>query len=67
MISSSSSFCSFSLFFLAYSSGISINNSRVCEQRIEYSNDVAINRSIQAFLEYVKVAIVYPMKSAQCY
>ena len=47
---------------LAYS-GISINNSRTAEQRIEYSAGKPTNQTITSFLEYVKVASVYPVKT----
>jgi len=47
---------------LAYS-GISINNSRTAEQRIEYGNGKPTNQVITSFLEYVKVATVYPVKT----
>lgn len=47
---------------LAYS-GISINNSRTAEQRIEYGAGKPANQNINSFLEYVKVANVYPVKT----
>lgn len=47
---------------LAYS-GVSINNSRTAEQRIEYGAGKPANQTITSFLEYTKVAVVYPVKA----
>lgn len=47
---------------LAYA-GVSINNSRTAEQRIEYSAGKPTNQTITSFLEYIKVAVVYPVKA----
>jgi len=47
---------------LAYS-GVSINNSRTCEQRIEFGAAKPNSLELISFLEYVKVAVVYPVRT----
>jgi len=43
--------------------GIAINNSRTAEVRIRYAADNAGAKSITSWLEYIKLACVYPMRT----
>jgi hypothetical protein len=43
--------------------GIAVNNSRTAEVRIRYAADNTTAKSITSWLEYVKVACVYPMRT----
>jgi hypothetical protein len=43
--------------------GIAINNSRTAEVRIRYAADNAAEKSITSWLEYIKLACVYPMRT----
>jgi len=43
--------------------GIAINNSRTAEVRIRYASDNTGAKSITSFLEYIKLACVYPMRT----
>ena len=43
--------------------GIAINNSRTAEVRIRYAEDNDGQKSITSWLEYVKLACVYPMRT----
>jgi hypothetical protein len=43
-------------------SGVAINNSRTCEVRLRYASNDGSNKQVQSWLEYVKVAYVYPSR-----
>ena len=45
------------------SSGISINNSRTGEVRIRYADDDGDDKQVQTWLQYYKIASVYPTRS----
>jgi hypothetical protein len=44
-------------------SGIAVNNSRTAEIRLRYASDDVNPKQLQTWLEYVKVASVYPSRS----
>jgi len=45
------------------SSGIAVNNSRTAEVRIRYADDDGDDKQVQTWLQYYKVASVYPTRS----
>ena len=44
-------------------SGISVNNSRTAEIRLRYASDDDDKKQVQSWLQYVKVASIYPTRS----